>query len=447
MVSSGAERDARARTLPRVARRVGRRLRRVLTWRGFAMLAVVTASLIVVILAVYAPAARTGVFRTDAVLRAMGVPAGAGVAQLVAAAEPVPSLSVSPRFVLPLVRDDRKRMLAVAPVPLPHHRDGSFTGAELPPMPSYRSAARRAGIGRPSRSWRRTWRPRPPTSVQPPPAVVAKPRPPVAPLTTAVLITPTPPRHAQAMPVGQPMLALVIDDLGPSVSLTRRAMRLPRPVTLAFLPYASDLDELTAAGARARPRDLSAPADGADRQRRPWAERDPGRARARRVPASPRLGVRSRAAGGRREQPYGQPRHLRSGQHAEGAAGGASARPQLRRQPDLAAVGRRRAGRSNWACPTPRATCSWTTCPTTGAILRQLAEAEHLARRRGQALAIGHPYSATLAVLEAWIPAAEARGLRIVRAGDLIARSRCRQPQALTVSACTGSGCPPAPAC
>jgi polysaccharide deacetylase 2 family uncharacterized protein YibQ len=86
--------------------------------------------------------------------------------------------------------------------------------------------------------------------------------------------------------------------------------------------------------------------------------------------------------------------------------------------------------------------------PTTSAVLRQLAEAEHLARRRGHAVAIGHPYPATLSVLETWIPAAEARGLRIVRAGDLIARNRCRQPEALTVSACAGgAGCPPAPAC
>ena len=52
--------------------------------------------------------------------------------------------------------------------------------------------------------------------------------------------------------------------------------------------------------------------------------------------------------------------------------------------------------------------------PTADAILHQLAEAERLARRRGHALAIGHPYPATLAVLEPWLPAAEARGLRIV---------------------------------
>ena len=41
----------------------------------------------------------------------------------------------------------------------------------------------------------------------------------------------------------------------------------------------------------------------------------------------------------------------------------------------------------------------------------------------GQALAIGHPYPTTLAVLERWLPEAQARGLRIVRAGDLIASS------------------------
>ena len=49
--------------------------------------------------------------------------------------------------------------------------------------------------------------------------------------------------------------------------------------------------------------------------------------------------------------------------------------------------------------------------PAPRAILHQLAEAERLARRRGHALAIGHPYPTTLAVLERWMPAAEARGI------------------------------------
>ena len=42
------------------------------------------------------------------------------------------------------------------------------------------------------------------------------------------------------------MLAIVLDDMGPAVGLTRRAIRLPAPITLSFLPYANDIDALTA---------------------------------------------------------------------------------------------------------------------------------------------------------------------------------------------------------
>ena len=37
------------------------------------------------------------------------------------------------------------------------------------------------------------------------------------------------------------MLAIVLDDIGPGGRLTQRAIRLPAPVTLSFLPYANDL--------------------------------------------------------------------------------------------------------------------------------------------------------------------------------------------------------------
>ena len=85
--------------------------------------------------------------------------------------------------------------------------------------------------------------------------------------------------------------------------------------------------------------------------------------------------------------------------------------------------------------------------PAPAAILRQLTEAERLARRRGHALAIGHPYPTTLAVLESWLPAAEARGLKIVTASELIAATSCDQPAPLQVNACTGPNCPPPPDC
>jgi len=46
-------------------------------------------------------------------------------------------------------------------------------------------------------------------------------------------------------------------------------------------------------------------------------------------------------------------------------------------------------------------------------VLKQLSELERLARKRGTAIAIGHPRDATLAALKTWIPNARDRGLII----------------------------------
>jgi len=45
---------------------------------------------------------------------------------------------------------------------------------------------------------------------------------------------------------------------------------------------------------------------------------------------------------------------------------------------------------------------------------QQLAELEGLARRRGFALAIGHPYPTTLSAIEKWMTGLRARGLRLI---------------------------------
>ena len=83
--------------------------------------------------------------------------------------------------------------------------------------------------------------------------------------------------------------------------------------------------------------------------------------------------------------------------------------------------------------------------PTTGAILAP-------ARRSRAAGPPARPRTGHRASLpgdagrpRAWMPAAEARGLRIVRAGDLIARSRCGQPQALHGQRLHRSGLPAGP--
>jgi polysaccharide deacetylase 2 family uncharacterized protein YibQ len=74
--------------------------------------------------------------------------------------------------------------------------------------------------------------------------------------------------------------------------------------------------------------------------------------------------------------------------------------------------------------------------PTSGVVLAQLEAAERVARRHGSAIAIGHPFPATLSALADWLPAAERRGLRLVTARSLTTRG---EPCAVTVS--SNGGC------
>jgi polysaccharide deacetylase 2 family uncharacterized protein YibQ len=61
--------------------------------------------------------------------------------------------------------------------------------------------------------------------------------------------------------------------------------------------------------------------------------------------------------------------------------------------------------------------------PEPKAIRAQLAKLERLASRRGYAVGIGHPYSETIKVLEAWIPEARARGFVFVPISNIVGRA------------------------
>ena len=56
------------------------------------------------------------------------------------------------------------------------------------------------------------------------------------------------------------------------------------------------------------------------------------------------------------------------------------------------------------------------------AILAQLREAEAVAKKRGYAVAIGHPYDATIAALKQWMPQAQAKGFEMVPLSTVIAQ-------------------------
>lgn len=56
------------------------------------------------------------------------------------------------------------------------------------------------------------------------------------------------------------------------------------------------------------------------------------------------------------------------------------------------------------------------------AILKQLRQTEMVAQQRGYAVAIGHPYDATIAALQQWLPQARASGFEIVPLSTVISQ-------------------------
>ena len=59
---------------------------------------------------------------------------------------------------------------------------------------------------------------------------------------------------------------------------------------------------------------------------------------------------------------------------------------------------------------------------TASKIAMRLAETERIARRRGYAIAIGHPHDSTLSALENWIPAVKRRGFVLVPLSAIVRR-------------------------
>jgi polysaccharide deacetylase 2 family uncharacterized protein YibQ len=415
----------------------------MLTWRSAAAVALFLLSFAVVTASLTGPPSRGNVFRTDPVLRAMGVPEdGPDIAFEALGA--VPSLSVSPRFVLPMLRDGSKRTLAPLPPPAP-------VVATAEPEPAPTSPPQKSAAPVPEEQPPIVATPIPevlespdrPTAIAPP-RVAFKPQIETAPLTTAVVMTPVVPRRPPPVLKGAPELAIVVDDIGPATGLSERATRLPVPVTLAFLPYADGLPAMTAsAKAHGHEIFLHLPME-------PMGSPNPG-PKAIMVDLTPGdLDQRLAWAFDRVPLATGVNNHM-------GSRATSDPETMLRvlqevRKRGLAFVDSRTSPMSvgdglaaQLGIPHAARDVFIDNNPTPAAIEQMLGAAERLARKRGYALAIGHPYPATLAVLERWLPEAEQRGLRIVRAQELIAQLRCRESEPVQVAACAGPDCPPPP--
>jgi len=215
-------------------------------------------------------------------------------------------------------------------------------------------------------------------------------------------------------PDGRPMIAVVMDDLGIDQARTRRVLALPAPLTLAFIPYGRNLRRLSGAGRAAghelivhvnmEPKDrgvdagpkalLTSLTNDEIRSRLRWAlSRFDGY-----------TGVSNHMGSRFTEWPDGVEVVLR-----ELRGRGLLFLDSVTSEKSVAAALARAHGMAY-----ARRDVFLDNDRRASKIALRLAETERIARRRGYAIAIGHPHDATLLALERWLPEVEKRGFLLV---------------------------------
>ena len=220
---------------------------------------------------------------------------------------------------------------------------------------------------------------------------------------------------------GRPMIAIVLDDLGIDKRRARRAIELPAPVTLAFLPYATELEEQTAL-ARQRGHELlvHVPMQPHGHNSDPGPnvlDIDLGAAE-----------LRDRIAWNLKQFDgyVGVNNHMGS-RFTESEDGMRLVAEAMRDRGLLfldsltsgRSVGEREARAAG--VPTTSRDVFLDNTDTAAEVELRLAQTERVARETGSAIAIGHPRDATLNVLEVWIPKARAAGFVVVPLTQVVA--------------------------
>jgi len=240
-------------------------------------------------------------------------------------------------------------------------------------------------------------------------------------------------RNALAAPAtgGRPMVAIVIDDMGVDQRHSLEAAGLPGPLTLAYLPYARDVAQQSAAARRAghelmvhvsmQPQSKTGISGQAE------SGGDPG-------PNALTVGLPPEEIRRRLDWALGQfggyvgiNNHMGSGFTAN-RPGMSVVIGELKRRGLLfldsrttpASVGEALAAEAGL----PHATRNvfLDNIQTPAEVRARLAELERIAKARGSAIAIGHPHEATLMVLRDWLPGATGRGLALVPLSTIVAQ-------------------------
>lgn len=235
------------------------------------------------------------------------------------------------------------------------------------------------------------------------------------------------PHHAD-----RPMIAVVIDDMGVDTRRSAEVMALPAPLTLSFLPYARDLPRQTRiardsghelmvhvsmqpqdTAIDAGPNALSSDLTAVEIKRRlDWALG----AFVGYVGINNHMGSRftTDRAGMTVVMEELKARGLlfldsRTVAHSVGGS-------------IAAAYGVPHVGRNVFLDNTL----------TEEHVMRQLAEAERIARQAGAAIAIGHPHDATVAALKAWLPHVREKGIALVPVSAVVQQREVRRAAAHT---------------
>jgi hypothetical protein len=232
-----------------------------------------------------------------------------------------------------------------------------------------------------------------------------------------------PPGAFPARP-GTASVAIIIDDLGPAQSWTARAIALPGPLTMSFLPYAESLPERTREALRhSHEVFLHMPMQ-------PLGNENPGKNALHVGMSAADIRERLGWAIGRVDQAIGMNNHMGSRMTEDASA--MRVVMEVMRERGLMFVDSRTSPRSAAAGAAAEAGLPHTSrdvfldhFPGPAFVRRQLVELENRARRTGTAVAIAHPMPTTMDVLEEWIPAAKKRGLRFIKASEVIAARGC----------------------
>lgn len=222
-----------------------------------------------------------------------------------------------------------------------------------------------------------------------------------------------------------PQISLILDDLGLNAAAARRALKLPKAVTLSFLPYGEATSRL-AAEAREAGHEvmLHLPME-------PLGDEDPGpkALTTGMSPAEIEEAVRYNLAA---FSGYSGVNNHMGSRFTEDVRALIPVMRVLREKGlffvDSLTSERSRAGEVGRMAGVPGMARDVFLDHAEGPdhLLHQLQLLEEKARKNGRAVAIAHPHDLTLEMLDIWVRSLAAKGIRLVPASEIIAQSAAR---------------------